>query len=447
VFARRCALACSRTTFHLLRNVSRHHRRSNFDRRVLFEISAHENSPLLADRVSRLEGEGAYAVLARAQKLEAQGRDIIHLEIGQPDFSTPWHIVQAGIDAIIAGKTKYNPPAGITELRKAIAEDAGRRRNISISPESVVIGPGAKPGLFFPLLAILQPGEGNEVIYPDPSFPTYPAAIEAAQGVPVPVALDESKNFSFDLAAFDEKVSDRTRLIILNSPSNPTGGIMPLEALQHIAQAAIKHNAWVLSDEIYSRLVYDDSYETAPSIASLPGMSDRTIIVDGFSKTFSMTGWRLGYTIAPPKLAQRLELLLTHSVGCTATFVQHAGLAAVLGDQLFVKEVVQDLKERRDLVVNGLNSIPGIQCQKPQGAFYVFPNISSFNIKSSVLAQQILDEAGVALLSGTDFGPGGEGYLRISYATSKSKLEEGIYRLKSFFSSLPQVATDKLTVH
>jgi len=383
-------------------------------------------------RVQNLKPEGAYAVLARAQELEAQGRPIIHLEIGQPDFQTFAHISEKGIEAIRSGHTKYNPPAGLPRLRQAIAEDAGRRRGVSFNPAQVVIGPGAKPGLFFPTLALVE--AGDEVIYPDPGFPTYAAMIEIAGGVPVPVPLVEENAFSFDLKVFDARLSSRTRLIILNSPANPTGGVIPPADLEHIAAAAQEYDCWVISDEIYARLVYDGLQ--APSIAALPGMDQRTILVDGFSKTYAMTGWRLGFGIMPESLAQRVELLLTHSVGCTATFTQMAGIEAILARQDLVDEVVVEYQRRRDRMVAGLNAIPGLHCQVPQGAFYVFPNVRSFGISSSELARRLLDEAGVAVLAGTDFGPYGEGYLRLCYATSPEKIERGLERLTQFFKEL-----------
>jgi aspartate aminotransferase len=383
-----------------------------------------------AGRVNSLEAEGAYAVLAQAQALEAEGREIIHLEIGQPDFPTFPHISMAAIKAIVNGQTRYNPPAGLPSLREAIAVDAGRRRGIEIHPGQVVVGPGAKPGLFFPTLALVEPGD--EVIYPDPGFPTYAAMIAVAGGKPVPVPLCEENSFSFDLEALDNQISERTRLIILNSPANPTGGVIPLADLQHIASAAQKYGCWVMSDEIYGRLAYDGLH--VPSIASLPGMSERMIIVDGFSKTYSMTGWRLGYAIMPETLAERVELLLTHSIGCTATFTQVAGVEALLGSQEMAEAVVDEYQRRRDLMVSGLNSIPGIRCQVPQGAFYVFPNVKSFGVPVRDLARTLLNHAGVAVLAGTDFGQYGEGYLRMCYATSPAKIEQAIERMSEILA-------------
>ena len=362
-----------------------------------------------AHRVTHLKEEGAYAVLARAQELEAQGRDIIHLEIGQPDVPTFPHISQRGSEAIGAGQTRYNPPMGVPELRQAISVDAGTRRGINIHPEQVVIGPGAKPGLFFPTLALVEPGD--EVLYPDPGFPTYPAMIAIAGGVPVPVPLREEKRFSFDLETFDRRLTDRTRLIILNSPANPTGGVIPLPDLEHIASAAMAHNCWVISDEIYARLAYDG--QQVPSIASLLGMAERTVIVDGFSKTYAMTGWRLGYAIMPEALAERVGLLLTHSIGCTATFTQLAGIEAITSSQEMVEAMVEEYQRRRDRMVAGLNAIPGVRCQVPQGAFYAFPNVKACGVPVRVLASRLLEEANVAVLPGTDFGQFGEGYLRL----------------------------------
>ena len=385
---------------------------------------------MFTDRVTTLEPEGAYAVLARAQALEALGRNIIHLELGQPDFSTPDNIREVGIQAIRDGQTRYVASAGILRFREIIAEFAGKQRGISIQPEQVVVSPGTKPGLFFPPLALVAPGD--EVIYPDPGFPTYSAVIKVTGGVPVPVTLREENNFSFDLEVFDARISDRTKLIILNSPSNPTGGVIPYEDLKHIAEKARQHNAWVLSDEIYARLVFDG--QSVPYISAFEGMQERTIIVDGFSKTFAMPGWRLGYMIAPVALAERLELLITHSAGCTAAFTQYAGIEALTGPQDVVGRMVLEYQRRRDRVVELINAIPGVHTQVPKGAFYVFPNVKSFGLSSREIARRLLDEAGVAVLAGTDFGAGGEGYLRLAYATSMEKIEAGIARMADFFA-------------
>jgi aspartate aminotransferase len=387
---------------------------------------------MFTDRVTHLMPEGAYAVMARAQALEAQGKKIIHLEIGQPDFPTPQHVSEAGISAIRAGKTKYTPPAGIPQFRQIIAETAGRQRGLKIDPGQVVVGTGSKPGLFFPTLALVSPGD--EVIYPDPGFPTYEAMIHVAGGIPVPIPLREENHFSFDLDIFDLKISDRTRLVILNSPGNPTGGVIPYEDLKHIASKVIAHNAWVISDEIYTQLVYDGI--SAHSISEIDGMPARTVIVDGFSKTYSMTGWRLGYMIAPAELAERLELLITHATGCTATFTQYAGIEALTGPQDFVVEMVTEYQRRRDHMLELVNAIPGLHAQKPQGAFYLFPNIKSFGLTSKQLASRLIDEAGVAVLAGTDFGSGGEGYIRLVYATSMDDIEKGVGRIAEWFKSL-----------
>ena len=377
-------------------------------------------------RITHLKQEGAYAVLAKANQLESSGRDIIHFEIGQPDFGTFRNICLSGVRAIRQGKTRYTPPAGIQALRAAIASDAGERRGIQVHPDEVVVSPGGKPNLFFPTLALID--SGDEVIYPNPGFPTYEAMIKVAGGIPVPVPLIEEKRFSIDLDVFEKKVTDRTRLIILNSPSNPTGGIIPYADLKHIAEIAKKKNIWVMSDEIYARFAYDGF--KVPSIASFPDMKQQTIIVDGFSKTYSMTGWRLGYGIMPIELAKRMELLLTHSVGSTAQFTQIAGLEALTGPQIAVENMVVEFQRRRDLMVDGLNSLPGFHCEKPQGAFYAFPNISGTGISSIELADSLLVNAGVALLPGSAFGDFGKDHLRLSYATSMENIQKGIERIR-----------------
>jgi aspartate/methionine/tyrosine aminotransferase len=387
---------------------------------------------MFTDRVSSLQPEGAYAVLDRANALEAQGRKILHLEIGQPDFQTFANIKQAGIRAIENGQTRYTSPAGMPSLRQAIADYESERLGLPIGPERIVVAPGAKPGLFFPTLALVNPGD--EVIYPDPGFPTYEAMIRVAGGNPVPIPLREENQFSFDLEIFDRKISDRTKLIVLNSPANPTGGVIPLVDLKHIAQKAREHDAWVISDEIYAHLAYDGLH--VPSIAALPGMLDHTVVVNGFSKTYAMTGWRLGFMVMPEALAERVELLLTHSIGCTATFTQIAGVEALTGPQEKVSENVAEYQHRRDYIVAGLNAIEGVSCQVPQGAFYVFPNVKSFGLSSKVIAARLIDEAGVAVLAGTDFGSGGEGYLRLCYATSMEVLKESVEKMDRWFKSI-----------
>lgn len=379
----------------------------------------------LSDRVSTLAPEGAYTVLERATELEASGKRIIHLEIGQPDFPTPSNISEAGIRAIRDNCTRYTSPSGIQSLRNAIADHAGRLREMVFDPNQVIVSPGAKPNLFFPTLAIIEPGD--EVLYPDPGFPSYCAMIEVAGGVPVPVPLDEENNFSIDLSEFDNLIGDRTRLIILNSPANPTGGVIPLKDLEHIAKAAQEYNCWVMSDEIYFSLVFDG--KVAPTIASLPGMMERTIIIDGFSKTYSMTGWRLGFGIMPVSLADKVGLLLTHSVGCTADFTQHAGLEALSGSQDNVDIVRAEYQRRRDLIVKGLNRISGVSCNRPDGAFYVFPNVKSFGHSSEMMAKYLLEEAGVAVLPGNAFGANGEGYLRLTFSNSIENIEQALDKM------------------
>lgn len=383
-----------------------------------------------AKRTRHLAPEGAYQVLAKAGRMEAAGKEIIHFEIGQPDYDTFSNVSLAGIKAISEGKTRYTDPVGILPLREAIAEDAGKRRGIKIHPEEVLVSPGGKPNLFFPTLALIEPGD--EVIYPNPGFPTYEAMIGVAGGVPVPVPLLEANSFSFDLEAFDKLINRRTKLIILNSPSNPTGGVIPAADLEHIARQAQKFDCWVMSDEIYARIAYDGLQVS--SIATLPGMKERTIIVDGFSKTYSMTGWRLGYGIMPKELVDCVALLLTHSLGSTAHFSQFAGIEAITGPQTMVDTMVAEYQRRRDVIVAGLNSIPGVTCQKPEGAFYAFPNISGTGMKSNELANLILEKAGVALLPGSCFGEYGEGYLRLSYATSIPTIEKGLARIRSVFA-------------
>jgi len=386
-------------------------------------MKTHRNP--FASRVSQLQEEGAYAILAQAQALEAQGGDIIHLEIGQPDFATFPHVSLAGIRAIANGQTRYNPPSGLPDLRAIIAEDAGKRRGVTIKPEQVVVGPGAKPFLLLPTMALVEPGD--EVIYPDPGFPSYKAVIELSGGKPVPAPLLEENDFSFDLDAFDALINENTRLIILNTPANPTGGVIPGADLAHILAAAERYDAWIMADEIYMRLVYEGG--RAMSMVALDGAQERTIIVDGFSKTYAMTGWRLGFGIMPEALAQKIGLLLTHSVGCTATFTQYAGIEALTGPQAQVEAVRAEYQQRRDLIVAGLNAIPGITCQTPQGAFYVFPNIKRLGLSSAQLADYLLQEAGVALLPGTAFGEHGEGYLRLCYANSRENIQAALERM------------------
>ena len=385
-----------------------------------------------AERTLHLREEGAYVVFGKAQRLERQGRAIIHLEIGQPDFETFSNVSAAGIAAIEEGKTRYTLPAGLLELRETVAGAVAGSRDMAVEPEEVIIAPGTKPMLFFPTLALVEPGD--EVLYPNPGFPTYEAMIRVAGGKPVPVPLAEERGFSLDVDAVDHLMSDRTRMIILNSPGNPTGGVMPVSDLERIAALAREHDCFILSDEIYSRLIYDDT--TFASIASLPDMKPRTILVDGFSKTYAMTGWRLGYGVMPKELAARVSLLLTHSVGCTASFTQYAGIEALTGPQDQVERVRADYQQRRDAIVAGLREIPGIRCQTPGGAFYAFPNVTAFGKPVDELADYLLEEAGVAVLPGTAFGSLGEGYLRISYANSLSNIERGLEQIRQALGRL-----------
>jgi len=390
------------------------------------------------DRVSQLQNEGAYAVLAAATELEREGRDIVHLEIGQPGFPSPEHVVEAGVDAIRGGKTKYSSPDGTPALREAIADYVTRTRDVPVTPDEVVVGPGAKPGLFFPTLALVQPGD--EVIYPDPGFPTYRAMIQVAGAVPVPVPL-RPDGASFDMDAFRAAITPATKLIVLNSPANPTGGVMPSGDVEEVARVATENDAWVLTDEIYSRLVYpaeDGTPGSAPSVFSIPGMRDRTVLVDGFSKTYCMTGWRLGWAVMPSALARRVELLVVHSVGCTATFTQEAGLAALVGPQEGVDAMVEEYRRRRDFVVGALNDIPGVSCPVPEGAFYAFPDVSSFGLSSKEVADRLLSEGGVAVLPGTDFGANGEGKIRLSYVGDMETLEEGVRRIAATLGKIAE---------
>ena len=382
-------------------------------------------------RQAHLRPEGAYEVLARSQELEAKGKSIIHLEVGEPDFNAPANAALAGIEAIASGQTRYVPPAGLTKLREIIADKAGKQRGISISSKQVLVSPGAKPAMLFPILSLVEPGD--EIIYPDPGFPTYESLLRMAGGIPKPVPLLESKSFSFDLDEFDRLVSDRTRMIILNSPSNPTGGVIPLEDLRHIANAARRYDSWIMSDEIYTQIVFDG--QEAPSIASLPGMAERTIIVDGFSKTYAMHGWRLGYGIMPEALAERVRLFFTHAFGCTAQASQLAAIEALTGPQDYVTMMVTQYQKRREIIVDGLNKLPGVHCLKPQGAFYVFPNIRETGKTSQEIANLFLDY-GVALLPGNAFGKYGEGYLRLTYANSIPNIQLALERMAKALKSI-----------
>ena len=378
----------------------------------------------LAERMGRLGTESAFDVLVKAKALEAQGRSVVHLEIGEPDFDTPEHIIEAGVEALRSGQTHYTPAAGIPELRGAIADYIGTTRGVPCEPERVVVTPGGKPIMFFTILTLVQ--AGDEVIYPDPGFPIYESVINFTGATPVPLTLREERDFGFDVNELKSLVSERTRLVIINSPHNPTGGIIGDEALAELARLAVERDFLVLSDEIYTRMVYDG---TPRSIISLPGMLDRTIILDGFSKTYAMTGWRLGYGVMPVALAEQVTRLVINCNSCTPGFSQLAAVAALTGPQNAVDTMVAEFKRRRDAIVNGLNEIPGISCRTPAGAFYVFPNITGLGRSSDEIADLLLREGGVALLAGTAFGKAGEGYLRLSYANSLSNIEEALDRI------------------
>jgi len=383
----------------------------------------------LSERMARLGTETAFEVLVRARALEAQGREVVHLEIGEPDFDTPPHITAAAIEALKGGATHYGPSAGIPELREAVAEDSTRRRGVKATPEMVVVTPGAKPIMFFVILALVD--SGDEVLYPNPGFPIYESMIRYIGGVPVPVRLREEKGFDLDVDQLCDKLGPRTRLVILNYPHNPTGGVIPEAGLRAIADAAARHGVPVLSDEIYGRILYGTGHT---SIAAMPGMEPLAIVLDGFSKTYAMTGWRLGYGVMPAPMAQVVAKLQTNSTSCTATFSQKAGVAALRGDQSSVERMVAEFRRRRDAMVAGLRTVPGVQCVRPSGAFYVFPNITGTGYSSRALADRLLEEAGVACLSGTAFGEFGEGHLRFSYANSMENIEEALRRMRGLLA-------------
>jgi len=380
----------------------------------------------LAKRMSQLGTETAFEVLVKARSLEAQGRPIIHLEIGEPDFDTPPNIIDAATRALKDGWTHYGPSAGLPQLRQAIAEEAARTRNINVNPDQVVVVPGGKPIIFFSILALID--EGDEVIYPNPGFPIYESMIRYVGGRPVPIPLKEEKNFSLDVEELLDLITNRTKMIIINSPHNPTGGVLSRDDLQAIAEAVLDKDIMILSDEIYSRILYDGSHM---SIAQFPGLQEKTIILDGFSKTYAMTGWRIGYGIMREELAQHIAKLMVNSNSCTASFTQIAGIEALRGDQSSVTRMVEEFRKRRDIIVDGLNSIEGFSCLRPQGAFYVFPNIKKTGWGSKRTADYLLEEAGVACLSGTSFGEYGEGYLRFSYANSIDKIKEALERIRA----------------
>jgi aspartate aminotransferase len=380
----------------------------------------------LAERMSRIGVESAFDVLVRARALEAQGKSVIHLEIGEPDFPTPPHIIEAAKRALDEGWTHYGPTQGFPDLREAIAAYISRSRGIRVGAEHVSVVPGGKPIIFFPMLALLEPGD--EVIYPNPGFPIYESMIRFLGAMPVPMPLEEARGFSFDLDLFRERLSGKTKMVVLNSPQNPTGGTIPAEDVKRIAEMLRDRDVMVLSDEIYCQTSYTD--EPPVSIASFPGMLEKTIILDGFSKTYAMTGWRMGYGVMPTWLVEAVTKLMVNSNSCTASFTQRAGLAALTGPQDCVTAMVAEFRRRRDAICAGLNQVPGFRCPVPGGAFYVFANITGTGMDSKELADYLLYEAGVSCLDGGCFGQYGKGYIRFSYANSMANLMEAVDRIK-----------------
>jgi aspartate aminotransferase len=384
----------------------------------------------LAERMNRIGVETAFEVLVRARALEAQGRDIIHLEIGEPDFDTPRHIVEAGKQALDQGWTHYGPTQGLPELREAIASYICRTRGIRVGAENVCVVPGGKPIIFFPLMALLEPGD--EAIYPNPGFPIYESMINFLGAKPVPIPLVEDRGFSFDLNVLKDSLTPKTKMLILNSPHNPTGGVIPAADVRAIADMVRDRDLMILSDEIYTRIYFD---EEPLSISTLPGMLEKTIILDGFSKTYAMTGWRMGYGVMPTWLVDPVNKLMVNSNSCTASFTQRAGIAALNGPQDAVTKMVDEFRRRRDAFCAGLNTLPGFRCAIPGGAFYAFPNVQGTGWKSKDLADALLQKAGVACLSGTAFGAYGDGYLRFSIANSYEKLMDAVERIRRFLKA------------
>ena len=382
----------------------------------------------VARRMMNLGTETAFEVLAKARALEAQGREIIHLEIGEPDFDTPAHIIEEGVEALRQGYTHYGPTPGLPELRESIARNVGETRGVAVSSDQVVVTPGAKPIMFYTILALAQ--QGVEIIYPNPGFPIFESMIKFCGAKAVPMRLLEEKGYHPDIEDLASKISSRTRLIIINSPQNPTGSVMSQEDLGAIA-GLIKgrDDIYVLSDEVYKDIIYQGEHHT---IASLPGMIDRTIILDGFSKSYAMTGWRLGYGVFPEPLVSHIVKLAVNSVSCAASFTQRAAIKALEGPQDPVRDMVEEFRRRREIIAEGLRRIPGVVCPEPEGAFYAFPSIKGTGIPSQEFQERALNEAGVALLSGTSFGRFGEGYVRLSYANSQENIKKALERLESF---------------
>ncbi|MBV9073695.1 MAG: pyridoxal phosphate-dependent aminotransferase [Acidobacteria bacterium] len=381
----------------------------------------------LARRMQRLGTETAFEVLVRARALQAQGKDIVHLEIGEPDFDTPSNVVDAGVKALRGGWTHYGPSAGLPALREGIAQYVSATRRVNISPDEVVVVPGGKPIIFFVILALAD--EGDEVIYPNPGFPIYESMVNFVGAKAVPVPLREDRAFGFSAQDLADRITERTKLIILNSPHNPTGGVLDEKEIREIARVIGQRDILVLSDEIYSRLIFEGEHF---SIMSIPEFRDRTVLLDGFSKTYAMTGWRLGYGVMRSDLAQQVSRLMTNSNSCTASFTQMAGVEALIGDQSSVDRMVAEFRRRREVMVNGLNAIKGFRCLKPKGAFYVFPNVEGTGWSSKKLADALLEQAGVACLSGTSFGSYGEGFIRFSIANSIENIEKALIRISQW---------------
>lgn len=380
---------------------------------------------IFAKRMETLGTETAFEVLAKAKALEKQGKDVVHLEIGEPDFDTPKNIKEAAIKAINSGYTHYVPSAGILEFRQAIAEYVSKTRKIEVAPEEVVVTPGAKPIMFYTILELVNPGD--EVLYPNPGFPIYESVVNFVGATPVPIPLKEENDFSMDPEYVKEKITKKTKLIILNSPGNPAGGVMTKDDLKVIADCvADRDDLFVLADEIYSRIIYEGKPE---SITAFEGMKDKTIILDGFSKTYAMTGWRLGYGVMQKDIAQKMAQLMTNSNSCTCAFIQMAGIEALKGPQTEPERMVAEFRRRREVIVSGLNNIEGITCKKPRGAFYVFPNITGTGMDCRKLGDYLLNTAGVAALPGTSFGKYGEGYLRLSFANSVENINKALDRI------------------
>jgi len=385
----------------------------------------------IAERMNRLHTESAFQILARANELEAKGKSVVHLEIGQPDFKTPRNIIEAAYKAMNEGKTGYGPTPGIIPLREAIAQYCADYKKVKTGIDEIVVTPGGKPVMFFTMLMLTQ--EGDEVIYPNPGFPIYESVINYAGAKPVPMPLLEENNFRVDLKRLKADINEKTRVIIVNSPGNPTGGMFSKDDICAIAEMVQGKDIYILSDEIYDRIIFG---EQPLSIASLPGMKDKTIILDGFSKTYAMTGWRLGYGVMNSELAGHMSMLMVNSASCAATMTQWAAVEALKGPQDTVTEMAAAFKERRDYIVDALNHIDGLHCAMPEGAFYVFPNISSFGLPSAEFANRLLEEAGVAAAWGTAFGSFGEGFLRLSYANSLPNLKIAVDRIAAFCRSL-----------